>query len=28
LMGDLIGARLAGEPLPLETDLAQLISPR
>lgn len=28
LMGDLIGARLAGEPSPLETDLAQLISPR
>lgn len=28
LMGDLIAARLAGEPSPLETDLAQLISPR
>lgn len=28
LMGDLIAARLMGEPLPLETDLAQLVSPR
>ncbi len=28
LMGDLIAARLMGEPLPLETDLVQLISPR
>lgn len=28
LMGDLIAARLAREPSPLETDLAQLISPR
>jgi tRNA 5-methylaminomethyl-2-thiouridine biosynthesis bifunctional protein len=28
LMGDLVAARLAGEPSPLETDLAQLISPR
>lgn len=28
LMGDLIAARLMGEPAPLETDLAQLISPR
>ena len=28
LMGDLIAARLTGEPSPLETDLAQLISPR
>ncbi|EFF77170.1 FAD-dependent oxidoreductase, partial [Achromobacter piechaudii] len=28
LMGDVIGARLAGEPEVLETDLAQLISPR
>lgn len=28
LMGDLIGARLQGEPVPLETDLAQLVSPR
>jgi tRNA 5-methylaminomethyl-2-thiouridine biosynthesis bifunctional protein len=28
LMGDLIAARLCGEPSPLETDLAQLISPR
>ncbi|MGE8633794.1 MAG: FAD-dependent 5-carboxymethylaminomethyl-2-thiouridine(34) oxidoreductase MnmC [Achromobacter piechaudii] len=28
LMGDVIGARLAGEPELLETDLAQLISPR
>jgi len=28
LMGDLIAARLAGEPSPLETDLAQLILPR
>ena len=28
LMGDLIAARLCGEPSPLETDLAQLILPR
>ncbi|MFD4840383.1 tRNA (5-methylaminomethyl-2-thiouridine)(34)-methyltransferase MnmD [Achromobacter sp. NPDC058515] len=28
LMGDVIAARLLGEPSPLETDLAQLISPR
>lgn len=28
LMGDLIAARLMGEPLPLETDLVQLVSPR
>ncbi|MGN6459104.1 MAG: FAD-dependent oxidoreductase, partial [Achromobacter mucicolens] len=28
LMGDLIAARLMAEPLPLETDLAQLVSPR
>lgn len=28
LMGDLIGARLCGEPSPLETDLAGLIAPR
>ncbi|KRC69205.1 FAD-dependent cmnm(5)s(2)U34 oxidoreductase [Achromobacter sp. Root83] len=28
LMGDLIAADLSGEPSPLETDLAQLISPR
>lgn len=28
LMGDLIAARLNGEPQPLETDLAQLIAPR
>ncbi|WMD18521.1 FAD-dependent 5-carboxymethylaminomethyl-2-thiouridine(34) oxidoreductase MnmC [Achromobacter seleniivolatilans] len=28
LMGDLIGARLCGEPAPLETDLSKLISPR
>ena len=28
LMGDLIGARLAGEPALLETDLSKLISPR
>lgn len=28
LLGDLIAARLMGEPLPLETDLAQLVSPR
>ena len=28
LMGDLIAARLCGEPSPLETDLAGLIAPR
>lgn len=28
LMGDVIAARLAGEPSPLETDLARLVSPR
>ncbi|WP_430795459.1 FAD-dependent oxidoreductase, partial [Achromobacter spanius] len=28
LMGDLIAARLMGEPSPLETDLARMISPR
>lgn len=28
LMGDLIGARLQGEPAPLETDLARLVAPR
>ncbi|HBL64921.1 MAG TPA: FAD-dependent cmnm(5)s(2)U34 oxidoreductase, partial [Achromobacter sp.] len=28
LMGDVIAARLSGEPDVLETDLAQLISPR
>ncbi len=28
LMGDLIAARLMGEPLPLETDLVQLVTPR
>ncbi|MNV93472.1 bifunctional tRNA (mnm(5)s(2)U34)-methyltransferase/FAD-dependent cmnm(5)s(2)U34 oxidoreductase [compost metagenome] len=28
LMGDVIAARLMGEPSPLESDLAQLISPR
>ena len=28
LMGDLIGARLMGEPSPLERDLAGLVTPR
>ena len=28
LMGDLIGARLMGEPSPLERDLAELVTPR